>query len=169
VPAGCPQRQSSSASEPMKLRYKILAGIVIVVAVGIVSLALAMSHTSPCGAAPPLPAGATLMKGIVHRCYGSPDVIRYEDLPRPAPGDDEVLVRVRAASINPLDWHYLEDTPYMVRMEAGFGKPENPRLGVDPSPPPVPSVSMPRRPTCRTCCSRQGSEGWWRRVEPTTQ
>jgi NADPH:quinone reductase-like Zn-dependent oxidoreductase len=71
------------------------------------------------------------MKGIVHRCYGSPDVVRYEDLAKPTPADDEVLVRVRAASVNPLDWHYLEGTPYLVRIESGFGKPENPRLGVD--------------------------------------
>jgi NADPH:quinone reductase-like Zn-dependent oxidoreductase len=115
----------------VKLRYKILSGVGIVVALGVISLALALSHTSPCGAPPPLPTGATLMKGIVHRCYGSPDVVRYEDLPRPAPADDEVLVRVRAASLNPLDYHYLEGTPYMVRMDGGFGKPENPRLGVD--------------------------------------
>jgi NADPH:quinone reductase-like Zn-dependent oxidoreductase len=71
------------------------------------------------------------MKGIVHRCYGSPDVVRYEDLSKPTPMDDEVLVRVRAASVNPLDWHYLEGTPYLVRIDGGFGKPENPRLGVD--------------------------------------
>jgi len=71
------------------------------------------------------------MKAIVHRCYGSPDVIRYEDLPRPAPADNEILVKVQAASVNPLDWHYLEGTPYMLRIEAGFGKPDDPRLGVD--------------------------------------
>jgi NADPH:quinone reductase-like Zn-dependent oxidoreductase len=115
----------------VKLRYKILVGIVIVAAVGIFWLALAMSHTSPCGPAPPVAAGMPLMKGVVHRCYGSPDVIRYEDLPKPLPADDEVLVRVHAASVNPLDWHYLRGTPYMVRMEAGFGKPADPRLGVD--------------------------------------
>ena len=115
----------------MKLRYKILGGIVILAAIGVASLALVMSHTSPCGAAPPIPAGASLMKGVVRRCYGSPEVVRYEDLPKPAPADDEVLVRVRAASVNPLDWHYLQGTPYMMRIEAGFGKPGNPRLGVD--------------------------------------
>jgi NADPH:quinone reductase-like Zn-dependent oxidoreductase len=71
------------------------------------------------------------MKAIVHRCYGSPDVIRLEDVPKPTPKDDEILVRVHAASVNPLDWHYLEGTPYMVRIDGGFGKPENPRLGVD--------------------------------------
>jgi len=115
----------------MKLRYRILSVIVVLVALGVLLLALAMSHTSACGPSPPLAAGATPMKAIVHRCYGSPAVIRYEDIPKPAPADDEVLVRVHAASVNPLDWHYLEGTPYMVRLDGGFGKPENPRLGVD--------------------------------------
>ena len=115
----------------MKLRYKILGAIAAVLALGVLSLALAMSHTAPCGPSPPLPAGATPMKAIVHRCYGSPDVVRLEDVPKPTPKDGEILVRVHAASVNPLDWHYLEGTPYMVRIDGGFGKPENPRLGVD--------------------------------------
>jgi NADPH:quinone reductase-like Zn-dependent oxidoreductase len=115
----------------MKLRYKILGVLVILLAVGVLSLALAMSHTSPCGPAPPPPAGATLMKGIVYRCYGSPDVLRYEDIAKPTAADNEVLVKVHAASVNPLDWHDMEGTPYIVRLDDGFGKPENPRLGVD--------------------------------------
>jgi len=102
-----------------------------VLAAGVLALALAMSHTSPCGAAPPTAAGAPLMKGIVRRCYGSAEVVRYEDLPKPVPADNEILVRVHAASVNPLDWHYMEGRPYLVRMDRGFGKPENPRLGVD--------------------------------------
>jgi NADPH:quinone reductase-like Zn-dependent oxidoreductase len=119
------------AGGSMKLRYKILGVLGIVLAVGVASLALVMSHTSPCGPAPSPPAGATLMKGVVYRCYGSPAVLRYEDIAKPAPAEDEVLVKVRAASVNPLDWHYMEGTPYMVRIGAGFGKPDNPRLGVD--------------------------------------
>ena len=115
----------------MKLRYKILGVLVMLVALGALSLALAMSHTSACGPAPSPPAGVTLMKGIVHRCYGSPDLLRYEDIPKPTPADNEVLVKVHAASVNPLDWHHMEGTPYLVRMDVGFGKPENPRLGVD--------------------------------------
>jgi NADPH:quinone reductase-like Zn-dependent oxidoreductase len=115
----------------MKLRYKILGVIGIVLAAGVLALALAMSHNSPCGPPPSLPAGATPMKGVVHLCYGSPDVVRYADVPKPALQADEVLIRVHAASVNPLDWHYLEGTPYLVRLDAGFGKPENPRLGVD--------------------------------------
>src|SRR5437762_11201659 len=115
----------------MKLRYKILGVLVMLLALGALSLALAMSHTSACGPAPSPPAGVTLMKAIVHRCYGSPDRLRYEDITKPTPADNEVLVKVHAASVNPLDWHYLEGTPYMVRMDAGFGNPGSTRLGVD--------------------------------------
>ena len=115
----------------MKLRYKILGAVGVVLVLGVLALALAMSHTSPCGPSPALPAGATPMKAIVHRCYGSPDVIRLESVPKPTLKSDELLVRVHAASVNPLDWHYLEGTPYMVRLDGGFGTPENPRLGVD--------------------------------------
>lgn len=115
----------------VKLRYKILSTLVVIVAAGVVTLALVMSHTAPCGAAPSLPAGVTAMKGIERGCYGPPAVLRYTDLPKPSPADDEVLVRVHAASVNPLDWHYVEGTPYLVRIDGGFGKPEDPRLGVD--------------------------------------
>jgi NADPH:quinone reductase-like Zn-dependent oxidoreductase len=115
----------------MKLRYKILSVILVLAGLGVLSLVIAMSYTSACAPSPPLAAGATPMKAIVHRCYGAPDVVRYEDIAKPTPADDELLVRVHAASVNPLDWHYLEGTPYMVRLDAGIGKPENPRLGVD--------------------------------------
>src|ERR1700704_922147 len=115
----------------MKLRYKILSVILILVAVGVVSLALSLSHDSPCGAAPSLPANAKLMKAIVYRCYGSPDVLRFEDIEKPTPADDQLLVKIRAASVNPLDWHYMRGTPYLVRADSGLGKPTDPRLGVD--------------------------------------
>jgi len=115
----------------MKLRYKVLNVILILVAVALVSLALALSHDSACGPAPLLPNKAQLMKAIVYRCYGSPDVLRFEDFEKPTAADDQVLVKVHAASVNPLDWHYMRGTPYIVRMDSGFGKPENPRLGVD--------------------------------------
>jgi NADPH:quinone reductase-like Zn-dependent oxidoreductase len=71
------------------------------------------------------------MRAVVHRCYGSPAVVSRVTLPKPSPQDGEVLVRVRAASVNPLDWHYLQGTPYLVRLGSGLGAPKNPRLGVD--------------------------------------
>jgi len=71
------------------------------------------------------------MKGIVYRCYGPPDVLKFEDIEKPTAKDNEVLVKVHAAAVNPLDWHYMRGTPYLVRMDAGLGAPGNPRLGVD--------------------------------------
>jgi NADPH:quinone reductase-like Zn-dependent oxidoreductase len=115
----------------MKLRYKILSVVLVLVAVMLSWLAVSLSHDSPCGPAPAPPAQTTLMKAVVHRCYGAPDVLRLEDIAKPTAADNEVLVQVHAASVNPLDWHYLRGTPYIVRLDAGFGKPENPRLGVD--------------------------------------
>ena len=115
----------------MKLRYKILSVIGGLLVAGIVAIALVLSHTSPCSPPAPLATGATPMKGVVRRCYGSPEVVRYEEIAKPTAKDDELLVKVHAASVNPLDWHYLEGTPYLVRTDTGLGKPENPRFGVD--------------------------------------
>jgi NADPH:quinone reductase-like Zn-dependent oxidoreductase len=71
------------------------------------------------------------MKAVVRRCYGPPDVLALEDLEKPVPADNQVLVKVRAASVNPLDWHYMRGNPYLMRLDAGFGAPTNPSLGVD--------------------------------------
>src|SRR5947207_15869476 len=73
------------------------------------------------------------MKAIVYHKYGSPDVLRLEEVEKPVPDDYQVLVKVRAASVNPLDWHYIEGTPYVGRSLFGLGliKPKEARLGVD--------------------------------------
>ncbi|MGI8481651.1 MAG: NAD(P)-dependent alcohol dehydrogenase [Chthoniobacterales bacterium] len=71
------------------------------------------------------------MKAVVYTNYGSPDVLEIRDVKKPVPNDDQVLIKVRAASINPLDWHFIEGTPYIMRMGVGLRKPKDPRLGVD--------------------------------------
>ncbi|MDP9362288.1 MAG: NAD(P)-dependent alcohol dehydrogenase [Acidobacteriota bacterium] len=71
------------------------------------------------------------MKAIVYHDYGPPDVLKYEDIERPIPGDAEVLIKVRATSVNPFDWHFMRGTPYFVRLMAGLRKPKFTRLGVD--------------------------------------
>jgi hypothetical protein len=73
------------------------------------------------------------MKAIRYYRYGPPDVLRFEDVDMPAVGDDDVLVRVRAASVNPLDWHFMRGAPYMVRVLAGLSRPRGGagRLGAD--------------------------------------
>jgi NADPH:quinone reductase-like Zn-dependent oxidoreductase len=80
----------------------------------------------------PGPSPASRFKAFIYKEYGSPDVLRLEELEKPVPADDQVLVKVRAASVNPLDWHYMEGTPYIVRLlEFGLLKPKVTRLGVD--------------------------------------
>ena len=71
------------------------------------------------------------MKAIVYSNYGSPDVLKCEEVEKPTAGDDEVLIKVRAASVNPLDWHFMRGTPYFVRVKTGLRKPKTTRLGVD--------------------------------------
>jgi NADPH:quinone reductase-like Zn-dependent oxidoreductase len=71
------------------------------------------------------------MKAIVYCDYGLRNV-RLEEIEKPAPKEDEVLIRVRAASVNPYDWHFVEGTPYIMRaMGVGLRKPKDIRLGVD--------------------------------------
>jgi NADPH:quinone reductase-like Zn-dependent oxidoreductase len=57
--------------------------------------------------------------------------VQYDDLAKPVASDDEVIVKVRAASVNPLDWHYMRGKPYVMRMGTGIGAPTDPQLGVD--------------------------------------
>jgi NADPH:quinone reductase-like Zn-dependent oxidoreductase len=71
------------------------------------------------------------LKAIVYHNYGSPAVLSLTEIEKPAPTENEVLIKVRAASINPLDWHFMRGTPYVVRLMTGFGKPKIPRLGAD--------------------------------------
>jgi NADPH:quinone reductase-like Zn-dependent oxidoreductase len=72
------------------------------------------------------------MRAIVHYNYGSPDVLQCEEVQKPTAGDDEVLVKVRAASVNPADWHTLRADPFLIRlMGDGLLKPKNKILGID--------------------------------------
>jgi NADPH:quinone reductase-like Zn-dependent oxidoreductase len=71
------------------------------------------------------------MKAAVCDRYGPPHVVLIRDVERPVPKDDEVLMKVRAASVNPLDWHSVRGSPYIARMMGGLRKPKDTRLGVD--------------------------------------
>jgi NADPH:quinone reductase-like Zn-dependent oxidoreductase len=73
------------------------------------------------------------MQAIVRRHYGSPDVLRTEEIERPTPSDNEVLIKVRAASVNPLDWHLIRGMPYGFRFTSGLRRPKDHRLGMDVS------------------------------------
>ena len=115
----------------MTPRRKILSGVLLLVVVTVAVLAVMLSRDAPCGVAQPLPANTPSMQAAVYRCYGSPDVVKLEPVPRPTLDDDRMLVKVHAASVNPLDWHYMRGKPYIMRASAGMGTPEDIRLGVD--------------------------------------
>ena len=68
------------------------------------------------------------MKAIVYNNYGSPDVLRLEDIQKPVPGDDEVLVKVHAVSINSWDWDMLTGKPFEYRFFGGLLKPKNTKI-----------------------------------------
>lgn len=72
------------------------------------------------------------MKAIAYHDYGPPEVLRLESVEELPPNDNEVLIKVRAASANPLDWHFMRGTPYILRIIGkGLLRPKVTRLGVD--------------------------------------
>ena len=110
---------------------KVLGILALVTLAAAAAFAVALSHDSACtGPAAPA-AGVPTMKAIVRGCYGPAEVLAVADVARPAPADDEVLVQVRTAALNPLDWHYMTGTPYVMRLDTGLGRPRSERLGVD--------------------------------------
>lgn len=101
--------------------------------VALVLLALAMAtvwyfRPDP----PPVPPGSgEPMQAIVYDDYGTADVLRLAAIEKLLPLDHQVLIRVRAAAANPLDWHYMRGTPYIMRLDSGLFRPKSNRIGVD--------------------------------------
>jgi NADPH:quinone reductase-like Zn-dependent oxidoreductase len=71
------------------------------------------------------------MKAIVFTKYGSPDVLQLTDIAKPVPAENEVLIKIRAASVNPMDLHFMRGSPFLLRMATGLRKPKNTRFGTD--------------------------------------
>lgn len=116
----------------MRLRTIILGTAVSIVGAAAAIALFAMRYDAPCQAGPSLPSGAPSMKAVLRRCYGPADVISIEDVAKPSPADGEVLVKVRAVSVNALDSHMLHGDPYAVmRFAGGIGSPKSASLGVD--------------------------------------
>src|SRR5438132_7292145 len=110
------------------LKWTSLA-ILLALFVGIIALFIAYwRSTNDCNhtAAPKNP-----MKAIVYCDYGLTN-LKLENVEKPVPNDDQILVKVRAASVNPYDWHFIEGTPKIIRlMGVGLRKPKDTRVGVD--------------------------------------
>lgn len=71
------------------------------------------------------------MQAIVCRRYGPPETLRLEDVPAPVPAAGQVRIRVRAASVNPIDWHFLRGSPFGIRFMTGLTRPKNELVGMD--------------------------------------
>ena len=71
------------------------------------------------------------MNAIVYTQYGSPDVLQFKEVATPTPADNEVLIKVCAASVNPLDWHFMRGKPLFVRLMSGWLTPKIKVLGCD--------------------------------------
>ena len=115
----------------MKLRYKILTGTVAVLVVAVAAIAFVLSHEAPCPETPPGAESGDAMRAWVYRCYGTTEVLSLERRDRPLPAEDELLVRVAAAAVNPYDWHFMTGSPYFMRLMTGLGRPNEIRLGAD--------------------------------------
>jgi len=116
----------------MKLRYKIMGGMGVMLALAIIALGWYISHDSDCIPALQPEPGSDTMMAIRYGCFGGPEVLELAEVSKPVPAEHEVLVRIEAAAVNPLDWHYMRGTPYIMRlMGAGIGAPADTRLGVD--------------------------------------
>jgi NADPH:quinone reductase-like Zn-dependent oxidoreductase len=112
--------------------FKKIAGIfLILVVIAVTALALVLGHSSACEEQPFSTSATTTMSAAIYRCYGSPDVIEIVKTEKPSPKDNEVLVKIKAASVNPLDWHYMRGSPYFMRLGSGIGAPNDFRMGVD--------------------------------------
>jgi NADPH:quinone reductase-like Zn-dependent oxidoreductase len=118
--------------KPRRKRWKrILKWTVGVILIALISCALIAYWTSTNDCERYAATPANPMKAVVYCDYGVAN-LKFQDVEKPTPADDQLLVRVRAASVNPLDWHFVEGTPFVMRaLAGGLRKPKDTQLGVD--------------------------------------
>ena len=113
----------------MKIKRVIKWSVAVIVLVSVTWFLIAYwTSTNDCDHNAAVPTNP--MKAIVYCEYGLGN-LKLADIEKPVPTDDQILVRVHAASINPYDWHFVEGTPYVMRAGVGLRKPKTTRLGVD--------------------------------------
>jgi len=115
----------------MKLRYKIINGFLGIFVLAIISLVITLSYTSDCTDIPTTEPSENKIKAVAHYCYGASELLVVEWIDKPVPADNEVLVKVYRAGVNPLDYHLMRGTPYFMRLGRGIGKPERTIMGAD--------------------------------------
>ncbi len=115
----------------MKLRYKIPAYLLVLLAVLLLLGAATISYSARCVQPSETQTADSLIHAITYNCYGSSEVLILESIEMPVPAANQVLVKVESASVNPLDWHYMRGSPYLMRIVSGIGRPKITAFGSD--------------------------------------
>src|SRR5437763_2178082 len=116
------------SSKTWKRVLKWTAGVILLVLVSWMFIAY-WTSTNDCNRYAAAPANP--IKAIIKCDYGTPEILQVKDIEKPAPDDSQVLVRVRAASLNPLDGHFVRGMLLARVMGGGLRKPKDTRVGVD--------------------------------------
>lgn len=120
----------------MHRSLKVLGGatLLLIATVGVLALVVARTNACPSITTTADTADSSSTTGMLavrRHCYGGPDVLRLEQIARPTPSPNELLVEVHVAAVNPLDWHFLRGEPYVMRFLTGLGAPTDTSFGAD--------------------------------------
>jgi NADPH:quinone reductase-like Zn-dependent oxidoreductase len=127
----CSDALTKTTGGIVRRRYKVLIGIAGVLVVSIGTLMAVTAYDSDCPAAFTAEVSGDSMRAVVVRCYGVPQAARLERVAKPVPGDGQVLIKVRASSVNPVEWYRMSGQPLLLRVPDGIGSPKNNRVGYD--------------------------------------
>ncbi|QFU76783.1 NAD(P)-dependent alcohol dehydrogenase [Halioglobus maricola] len=115
----------------MRVLKTILLSIFGLLLVAILALGFVISRTDDCPTPPVASTAKETATVITYQCYGGTEVLQQTVIEKPVPGPEEVLVKVHYAGVNPLDWHRMRGSPYIMRLSSGLGAPESHRIGAD--------------------------------------
>ena len=115
----------------MNLLKTALKFVGVLLLIAVTALAVTLSYDKNCPTPETVEQLAGGITAVSYHCYGGPNVLVLQQIEKPVPADNEVLVKVHSAGVNPLDWHYMRGSPYFLRLGSGIGAPANTRLGVD--------------------------------------